>query len=432
MTADRLEQAKEPSKSTLVKVGSLVGGMGAALLVFYLGYTNAAASGGLMPERNYYRLFCYTVSLPVAAFLRIVPLDSWISLLLAQFFDLALPLGPISRSALINISLRSLLTGLLYAWLLALGGQTWAYWAKLKRQGQLVWTRRCTWILLTIVGLAVALVFYLRQDVGAYRISAYRLHLKGLPASLTGLRLVFFADLHAGTYSQSADLLRAASLINSLQPDILVGGGDYVFGGRERFAKAAAWMGLLRPRLAFIGVLGNHDYWHGSDSVEKACAAGGLRLLKNERLFINEEREVSLQPPRRGLCLAGVGDLWSAPVAIDKALAQVAEDMPRVLFSHNPDIIFERYNGQDRVDFIISGHTHGGQVLLPWGTSLGVSTNYPQQLTSGWYRAKGCQIYTNVGLGETVVPFRCGVRPEITLLILDSASYTGVEEICAE
>ena len=121
-----------------------------------------------------------------------------------------------------------------------------------------------------------------------------------------------------------------------MQPDILVGGGDYVFGSRDRFAEATSWMRLLQPRLAFIGVLGNHDYWHGSEQAEKACAAGGMLLLNNERLFIDENRKICFTAPRRGLCLAGVGDLWSFPVDIDKALAGVEEAMPRLLFSHNP------------------------------------------------------------------------------------------------
>ncbi len=424
MSADRWHQPK-----IIALAAALLGGAIAFALVFYLGYTNAAAAGGIMPERCVYRIFCYTVSLPAVAFLRIVPLDSCLDFLLAQLFDLAQPIGQVSRSALVYITVRSLVASIFYAWLFWLGGKVFKYCQELKRQGRLVWTRYCTYALLAIVGFAAALGLYWRKDVGAYRVCAYKLHLKGLPESLSGLRLVFFSDLHAGTYSKRSNIVRAAELINSLQPDILVGGGDYVFGSRDRFAEATSWMRLLQPRLAFIGVLGNHDYWHGSEQAEKACAAGGMLLLNNERLFIDENRKICFTVPRRGLCLAGVGDLWSFPVDIDKALAGVEEAMPRLLFSHNPDIVFERYNGKKRIDFIISGHTHGGQVLLPWGTPLGVSTKYPQQLTAGWYRAKNCQVYTNVGLGETVVPFRCGVRPEITLFVLDSGSSNWVEDI---
>ena len=423
MSADRWPQSK------IAWALALLCGVIAFALVFYLGYTNAAAAGGIMPERSLYRIFCYTISLPAVAFLRIVPLDACLDFLLAQLFDLSQSIGQVSRSALVYITVRSLVTSIFYVCLFWLGSKVLRYCQKLKQQGRPIWTRRCTCVLLAVVGLAVALGLYLRKDVGAYRVCAYKLHLKGLPSSLSGLRLVFFSDLHAGTYSKRSHILRAAQLINSLQPDILVGGGDYVFGDRERFAEAAAWMRLLQPRLAFIGVLGNHDYWHGCQQAEEACASGGLILLNNERIFIDENRNVCFTAPRRGLCLAGVGDLCSSPVDIDKALSGVEEAMPRLLFSHNPDIVFERYDGKKRVDFIISGHTHGGQVLLPWGTPLGISTRYPQQLIAGWYRAKNCQVYTNVGLGETVVPFRCGVRPEITLFVLDSGSSDGVEEI---
>ncbi len=423
MSADRKSQSK------IIWVIALLGGAVAVVLVFYLGYTNAAAAGGIMPERCIYRIFCYTVSLPAVAFLRLVPIDSWLNQLLVQSLELSGSAGRVSWSALVSIIIRSLTAGIFYTCSLGLGLNVWLRFQERRRQGRLVWNRCCTLILLTALGLAVSFVLYLRKDVGAYRICAYKLHLQGLPSTLSGMRLVFFSDLHAGTYSKQSDILRAANLINDLQPDILVGGGDYVFGSKDRFARATAWMRLLRPRLAFIGVLGNHDYWHGSKQAEEACAAGGLLLLHNERLFIDEKKKICLEAPQHGLCLAGVDDLWSAPSDIGKALTGVAEDMPRLLFSHNPDIIFERYRGEERLDFIVSGHTHGGQVLLPWGTPLGVSTGYPQELTAGWYITKDCRIYTNVGLGETVVPFRCGVRPEITLFVLESDSSNWAEEL---
>ncbi len=423
MSADRRYQLK------IAWVAALACGLVAFASVFYVGYTNASAAGGIMPERCIYRIFCYTVSLPAVAFLRVVPLDSLISFLLAQVLDLSIYIGKVSRSAFVFIAVRSLVAGLFYTLLFGLGLRTVVHFLELKRREKIVWSKRCTYALVVVLGLVVALGLYLRKDVGAYRVCAYKLHLKGLPSSLNGLRLVFFSDLHAGTYSKQSDILRAADLINSLQPDILVGGGDYVFGSEDRFARAAAWMRLLKPRLAFIGVLGNHDYWHGSQQAEEACASGGLLLLNNEHIFIDENKKLCSEAPQRGLCLAGVGDLWSAPVDIEKALAGVGRDMPRLLFSHNPDIVFDRYKGEERIDYIVSGHTHGGQVLLPWGTPLGVSTGYPQQLTAGWYKNENWQIYINVGLGETVVPFRCGVRPEITLFVLDSGRFNGVEEI---
>ena len=265
---------------------ALACGVIAFVLVFYLGYTNASASGGIMPERDVCRIFCYTVSLPAVAFLRIVPLDSWISFCLARVFDLSLSIGQVSRSAFIFITVRSLVAGLFYILLLGVGQMSFSHFLELKRQGKATWSKRYTYVLAIIVGLAIALGFYLRKDVGAYRVCSYKLHLKGLPSSLNGLRLVFFSDLHAGTYSKQSDILRAADLINSLQPDILVGGGDYVFGSEDRFARAAAWLRLLKPRLAFIGVLGNHDYWHGSQQVEDACASGGLLLLNSERFMV--------------------------------------------------------------------------------------------------------------------------------------------------
>lgn len=423
MSADWLSKAK------IAWVVAWLCGVAAAALVFYLGYTNAAAAEGIMPERCLYRIFCYTISLPAVAALRILPVDDWCLRFFSIFADLRVKVGSISSSALICIVVRSLTAGAFYVLLMRLVQIGWARGQELRRQGQLVWNSRCALFLIVVITLLLSTIAYLRKDVGVYRVCAYKLNLKGLPQGLEGLRLVFFSDLHVGTYSRQSDITRAADLINRLKPDIVVGGGDYVFGSQDRFARAAAWLRLLQPHLALIGVLGNHDYWHGSREAEKACAEGGLQLLNNERLFINEYREVVSSLPQRGLCLAGVGDLWSSSVDISQALEGVREDMPRLLFSHNPDVIFERYGGKERLDFILSGHTHGGQVLLPWGTPLGISTKYPRELIAGWYKTKNCQVYTNVGLGETVVPFRCGVKPEITLFILSSGPVSSAEEL---
>ena len=83
MSADRKSQSK------IIWVIALLGGAVAVVLVFYLGYTNAAAAGGIMPERCIYRIFCYTVSLPAVAFLRLVPIDSWLNQLLVQSLELS-------------------------------------------------------------------------------------------------------------------------------------------------------------------------------------------------------------------------------------------------------------------------------------------------------------------------------------------------------
>ncbi|MGM9998350.1 MAG: metallophosphoesterase [Candidatus Bruticola sp.] len=410
-------------------IAAFVVGLVAFILVFYLGYTNAAAVNTVMPERCIYRIFCYAVSMPAVAALRIVPIDSLLCRIIGWVADLKSVWGRVSLETLVFVSVRAALSFIFYAaffWLFI----EWAERLKSAyRQNKIVWTKRCTAVVLIGAVSVALLIGLLRKDAGNYRVCAYKLPLSGLPKSLEGLRLVFFADLHIGTYSREIYTSRASEIISDLHPDILVGGGDYVFGSREYFDQAAAWMRQLNPRLAFIGVVGNHDYWQGSTHIEKSCAAGGMRLLMNDRLFIDERGQPTEFIPKRGLCLAGISDLWSSEVDISLALKGVSADMPCLLFSHNPDVAFDRYTGKERIDLIVAGHTHGGQVLLPWGTPLGVSTRYPDRLTAGWYSDERCRVYVNTGLGETVVPFRSGVRPEITLFILASGTTGHIEEL---
>ncbi|MGM9991440.1 MAG: metallophosphoesterase [Candidatus Bruticola sp.] len=404
-------------------------GLWAFVLVFYLGYTNAAAVNNIMPERCVYRIFCYTVSMPALALLRIVPLDNLICHLLGKFVDMQAFWGRISLEAWLSVSIRAAISLLIYTAAFELLMEGAERFSNAYRQNKIIWTKRCTAIVCLAAVLFAILVGLLRKDAGNYRVCAYKLPLSGLPQSLEGLRLVFFADLHIGTYSREIYTSKAAEMIAELKPDILVGGGDYVFGSRERFHQAAAWMRRLKPQISFIGVIGNHDYWQGSAQIEKSCAQGGMHLLMNDRIFIDQKRQPTKHLPEEGICLAGISDLWSSEVDIDQALQEVSPDMPRILFSHNPDVAFDRYDGQERIDLIVSGHTHGGQVMLPWGTPLGVSTRYPEQLTAGWYSDERCRVYVNTGLGETVVPFRSGVKPEITLFVLTSGITGGIEEL---
>ena len=145
----------------------------------------------------------------------------------------------------------------------------------------------------------------------------------------------------------------------------------------------------------------------------------GIPFIDNSRLFVTPDRTIT-PAARTGLCLAGVGDLWEDRCLFEEALADVPHDMPRILLSHNPDAAEEPalIQGGWRVDLVVSGHTHGGQVRLPFIGPPMVPSRYGSKYAGGLVQGPVSSVFVSQGVGMSLLPVRFGVRPEIALLEL--------------
>jgi hypothetical protein len=246
----------------------------------------------------------------------------------------------------------------------------------------------------------------------------------GLPRSLDGLRLVQLSDLHLGPYNSAAYLARCLRRANALEPDLVLLTGDYVHGSPAYIAPVARLLGSLRARHGVLAVLGNHDHWEDPEGCRRELRAQGIRLVDNTRLFLSAARRLGEgSPGDGGLCLAGVGDYWEDRCDLDAALGGVAATLPRILLCHNPDFAESESarSGRHRVDLMLSGHTHGGQVRLPGVRSIIVPSSYGSRYARGLCRGPAFPVYVSTGLGVTIFPVRLLCPPEITLLELRSA-----------
>lgn len=241
--------------------------------------------------------------------------------------------------------------------------------------------------------------------------------LPGLPASLDGLRAVQLSDIHLGPWLSTGYVRDVVDRVNALQPDLIFLTGDFVHQSKDYFAPVAAELSRLRPAIGSIGVMGNHDWWEGPEVCRDVFERAGIPFVDNSRLILTPDRRLE-RSAREGLCLAGVGDFWEDEVDFKRALGGVPDEMPRLLLSHNPDVaeMSEMRARQYRVDLMLSGHTHGGQIWLPGvGTPI-VPSNYGQKYARGLVQGPGCPVYINRGIGVTVLPLRFGVPPEITYM----------------
>jgi predicted MPP superfamily phosphohydrolase len=216
--------------------------------------------------------------------------------------------------------------------------------------------------------------------------------------------------------------MQVVSQTNALQADLIFLTGDYVYDSPRYIAPAVAALADLKAKIGLVGVLGNHDWWDGGVPMKAAFARHGLPLIDNARVILTPGRSIE-RDASEGLCIAGVGDLWEDVPDYSAALAGLPATMPRLLLAHNPDAAEDArfLAGKHRVDLMISGHTHGGQVRVPGlGTPI-LPSHYGQKYASGLVQGPGCPVFISCGIGMSGLPIRFGVPPEIVLMELKRA-----------
>lgn len=237
-----------------------------------------------------------------------------------------------------------------------------------------------------------------------------RIPLRRLPAAWDGVNIAHLSDLHIGPYSDTDHLRDIIAKTNRLQPDITVVTGDFVSRASAITPAVAEVFRDLRGGPCY-GVLGNHDHWTDAPEVMRHFASAGVRF------FVNEHETLH----RRGqpLCIAGVDDLWRRePFGpdLEASLDDVPEDHCRILLCHNPDFA-EDMPPTPRVDLMLAGHTHGGQVRLPLLGAPVLPIRH-RKYADGLVQGPHCPVFISRGLGMVSPPVRFLCRPEIVLITL--------------
>jgi predicted MPP superfamily phosphohydrolase len=236
------------------------------------------------------------------------------------------------------------------------------------------------------------------------------------------LSITVIADLHAGGPNMGlARVRQVADAAQALNSDLIVILGDYFATHRfvtERVPHAAwaAEFGRLKARLGVYSILGNHDWWYDVAGVRKALAHVRIPVLENDAVLLDDGS--------RRFWLAGLGDQlahWLGPnnfQGVDDlpgTLARITTDDPVILLVHEPDIFTEI---PPRVALTLAGHTHGGQIVLPFMPPLWTPSQYGARFAYGHIVEQGRHMIVSGGLGCSKVPLRLGVPPEIARVTL--------------
>lgn len=240
-------------------------------------------------------------------------------------------------------------------------------------------------------------------------------HVAAGPEAPRRLVVAAISDVHTGSPWLGVERLsRIVDAVNAERPDLVVLLGDYVIHGVPggRFVppeETARILGRLRGRLGVLAVLGNHDEWLETGLVQRSLESAGIPVLVNTTRLVADG-------PRR-FWVAGVADLWTGAPDVEGVLRGVPADGLVLLLTHNPDL-FPRV--PPRVALTLAGHTHGGQVRLPFLGAPVVPSSFGERYAAGLVRENGRQLFVTSGLGMSLLPVRFGVPPEVAFLTLET------------
>ena len=246
----------------------------------------------------------------------------------------------------------------------------------------------------------------------------------GLPPAFDGITVAQLSDIHLDEFTEPFLVRQSIDEINRARPDIVLLTGDYVSAQvlpRDLTVRAAWQCGKLLSQIQCphrYAIFGNHDIWAGEQHVGEALRAHGITVLRNSYLPV--ERDGAR------IWIAGIDDPVCGQPDPDQTIPASIRNLPGepiILMCHAPDYVDElsRHPAGQAASFVLSGHTHGGQIRLPLIGALHLPPG-GRKYVEGLFRVGPMQLYVNRGIGSVGVPFRFDCRPEITIFKLRATS----------
>ena len=298
--------------------------------------------------------------------------------------------------------------------------------------GILAWVSCITFKRAFLKGLLLLLLPPLVMAYGAWigrekpQVKIVEITFGNLPESFDGYRLVHISDIHARSYAARRESLqRAVDMINGLKPDLITFTGDLITLDATELDPVNEILRKLKSEDGIMSVVGNHDYGIYADPSDKSSSRRilsevieeeermGWNVLMDDNRIIKRGQDsiavIGVQNTSPSRHFPSKGNLRKASVG--------TEGMFRILLTHDPMHWEAEILGKD-YPLTLSGHTHAMQFsLFGWSPSSLIFKEY-----RGLYTQDDQHLYVNIGLGETILPFRIGTRPEITLITFKKQS----------
>ena len=243
--------------------------------------------------------------------------------------------------------------------------------------------------------------------------------LPNLGKNFNNYRILNLCDIHLGQWVTPEYLDELIDYVNTLNYDVATLTGDYIsyiIDGYEDCLKDS--FKKLKSNDGKFGVLGNHDHWMGADTIREIFRASDITDLSNDVCVLSKGESK--------LNLAGVDSCTVCADNLDAVLAKLDDDNPTVLLVHEPDFA-EESSKTGKIDLEISGHSHGGQFVIPKLETTPLrgpnSTKYP----IGYYKIGRMNQYTSKGLGTNSFRIRINCKPEITIITLKNGNKKRIK-----
>lgn len=234
------------------------------------------------------------------------------------------------------------------------------------------------------------------------------INIKNLPQSFNGIKIVQLSDFHSFWFGPREK--RVLKILEDIKPDFIFITGDFVLEITDLKKVKEFWRELGKKfKNRIFAVLGNHDHWHKDFKILES-------FLKESQIVILNNENIKIERGSEYIFLIGVDDPFTERDNLSGALKRIEAEKIKILLVHSPDII-DQAVGQD-IDLVLAGHTHGGQVNIPFFSRFWIPSKYGSKYASGLFEIKSTYLYVNRGIGTAIIPVRFNSLPEITLIEL--------------
>ncbi len=226
-----------------------------------------------------------------------------------------------------------------------------------------------------------------------------------LPPSLEGYRIAQISDVHCGSFTPAARVDQWVERLNAEKPDLVAVTGDLITSGDAHVDAVARSLGRLRGKDGVFACMGNHDYFTNDTDLVRSLEDNGIVVLRNRGVMVRE-----------ALFVAGVDDTWTRRNDVPASLAERPDGAFALLLAHDPNLFPQA--AAAGASLTLSGHTHGGQIAVPFFNRRLNLARIMTPFAAGLYRVGRSILYVNLGAGTTGPPVRLGARAELSVLTL--------------
>lgn len=275
--------------------------------------------------------------------------------------------------------------------------------------------------------LSLILVIYMFKTGYSIKVRHITMEFKDLPSSFDGTKIALAADMHVGLFISEEYIKKVSAMIMEEKPDIIAFLGDYVYSAPRWFhyynpknvEELKNAISNLKAPLGMYAVMGNHDNWEAPSDISNALYNTGFKLIDNNIVYITNKSNDYIS-------IGGVGDYITDDVNFEAASIGVGTNDFHIVLSHEPKGPLRKAEKEgyiDLADFLVSGHTHGGQIShfpMSFIEKLNTNRKYPRLTTYGIMNYKNTKVYITSGVGMVLLPFRLFATPEIVIVTLKS------------